>query len=223
MADILEIQEKLQDTTAAIAHLERSIVANPDAETLTATLRSLYKRQELLESAFLDLADKMEVDVCRYRLFAGHSRTTITALADAWRNFQTFFSVTYDALKNGPKQRGRISTDSIDESSLGFAYSFSGSVGIVLTLPNERLLLGETALDDTVQKVFQMAESQTHEQIAEYVESMGPATIRAMYACAYAHVQNGLGAEIQWKREQQVRASLLIQEPELARLVTAIQ
>lgn len=44
-----------------------------------------------------------------------------------------------------------------------------------------------------------------------------------MYAWANAHVQNGLGAEIQWKRDQQIRANLLIQQPELARLVTAIQ
>jgi hypothetical protein len=223
MPDILEIEEKLQDTTPAIAQLERALAENPNVESLALNLSSLYKRHEALESVFLELASQLEVDVCRYRLFVGGARTTITALADAWRNFQTFFSVTYDALKNGPKERGRLSFDALEETSLGFAYSFTGSVGIVLTLPNDRLLLGETLLDETVRRVFEMARSQTHEQVAGFVQTMGPATIRAMYSWANAHVQNGLGAEIQWQRAHQVRASLFVQEPELARLVTAIQ
>lgn len=223
MPDILELQEKLQDTTAAIAQLERVIIENPDTPSLAANLRSLHKRREALESDFLELTNHLEQDVCRYRLFVSRARPTIAGLAQAWTNFQNAFSVIYDAIKNGPKVRGRIGGTAAEETSLGFSYSFSGSVGIVMTMPNERLLVGETLLDQAIRTMFDLAAAHDHRQIREFARTLGPAPVRAMYSWANTHVQNGMGAEIEWRREREIRARLLVQEPELARLANAIQ
>jgi hypothetical protein len=223
MPDILELQEKLQDTTAAIAQLEHAVIENPDTPSLAVNLRSLHKRREALESDFLELTNQLEQDVCRYRLFVGGTRPTISGLAQAWTNFQNAFSVIYDAIKNGPKVRGRIGTTAAEETSLGFSYSFTGSVGIVMTMPNERLLLGETLIDQAIRTMFDLAAAQDHRQIREFAKTLGPAPVRAMYYWANTHVQNGMGAEIEWRRDKETRARLFVQEPELARLANAIQ
>jgi hypothetical protein len=223
MPDILELQEKLQDTTAAIAQLEHAVIENPDTPSLAVNLRSLHKRREALESDFLELTNQLEQDVCRYRLFVSGTRPTISGLAQAWTNFQNAFSVIYDAIKNGPKVRGRIGVTAAEETSLGFSYSFTGSVGIVMTMPNDRLLLGETMIDQAIRTMFDLAAAQDHKQIREFAKVLGPAPVRAMYYWANTHVQNGMGAEIEWRRDKEVRARLFIQEPELARLTNAIQ
>lgn len=56
----------------------------------------------------------------------------------------------------------------VAETALTFGYTFPGSVGIVFTMPNERLLIGETALDEADRKVFDMAKAQTPDQIAKH-------------------------------------------------------
>ncbi|HME33515.1 MAG TPA: hypothetical protein VKG65_12230 [Terriglobales bacterium] len=222
MPDILELQEKLQDTTAAIAQLEHVMIENPETPSLGANLRSLHKRREELEAVFLELTNQLEQDVCRYRLFVVGTRPTITGLAQAWTNFQNAFSVIYDALKNGPKVRGRIGVTAAEETALGFSYSFTGSVGIVMTMPNERLLLGQTLIDQAIRTMFDLAGAHEHKQIREFAKTLGPAPVRAMYYWANSHVQYGMGAEIEWRREKELRARLLIQEPELARLTNTI-
>ncbi len=222
MPDILDLQEKLQDTTAAIAQLEHAVIENPDTPSLAANLRSLHKRREVLEALFLEMANQLEQDVCRYRLFVAGTRPTISGLAQAWNTFQGAFSVIYDAIKNGPKLRGRVSGTAAEETALGFSYSFTGSVGIVMTMPNERLLLGETFLDQAIRTMFDLAGAHEHKQIREFAKTLGPAPVRAMYYWANSHVQHGMGAEIEWRREKELRARLLIQEPELARLTSVI-
>src|SRR5215469_10964227 len=131
--EILDLQAKLQDTNAAIAELERAVLRDPASMSLAANLRSLQKRHAMLEESFVSLANDLELDVCKYRLFPEAGRPTIAALSHAWADFQNLFSVVYDAIKSGPKTRARVSAETTSETSFGFAYAYSGSVGIVLT------------------------------------------------------------------------------------------
>src|SRR6266853_3568134 len=109
--EILELQTMLQDTNTAIAELERAVLQDPASLSLAANLRSLQKRHSTLEENFVALANQLELDVCKYRLFPESGRPTIAALSHAWADFQNLFSVVYDALKNGPKSRARVSAD----------------------------------------------------------------------------------------------------------------
>jgi hypothetical protein len=145
MPDLLDIQEKLQDTSAAIARAQRTLAQNLSIPSVAANLRSLEKRWNDLEHNFRAVADRIELDVCHYRLLF-EDRPTLIGLTSIWIDFQNLFSLVYDALKNGPKQRARLAPDVVSETSLGIAYSYPGSVGVVLTLNNERLLLGGTKL-----------------------------------------------------------------------------
>lgn len=220
MSRLLEIQELLQDTGAAIARIEPSLAESPNRPSLLFTLQSLRKRQGQLEAEFLDAANQIGEDVCSYRLLPDETiRLTISALAKALGDFQHLFSVTYDAIKNGPKERASIGAEVAENTAFGFGYTFAGSVGVVFTLPNERLLADfPSDLDRAVSMIFQIAKINEPNQIAPLAKEIGRPPIQAIYTWARDHAQHGLGASIEWRRNKEIRNSLLIQQPELDRL-----
>ncbi len=223
MSKLLETIEKLRDTEAAIKRLERTAAQHPELPSVTASLRSLYKRQRDLEVAFSTQTDEEWLDVCRYRILPEREESlTLPSLTSALGDFQALFTLVYDTMKNGPKERGRASADAAAATTFGFAYSFTGSVGFVLTLPNERLLMNETDLDRAMSTVFDMAKAETPEEIAGFAKELGAAPIRTMYRWVSDHVRSGLNVDINWQREEEPRANLFIQVPELENLQQAI-
>jgi len=220
MSRLLEIQELLQETGAAIARIEPSLTQAPNRPSLLLTLQSLRKRQEELEADFLDAADQLGEDVCSYRLLPPESaRPAISAFATALVDFQHLFSVMYDAIKNGPKERATFGAEVTKETSFGFGYTFAGSVGVVFTLPNERLLADIPSLFDmAIDRIFKISKISEPSQIAPLAKEIGRPPIKAIYTWAKDHAQNGLGANIEWRRMKEVRNSLLIQQPELDKL-----
>jgi hypothetical protein len=211
MSKIIEIQEQLWDTQAAIAHIEKAIAADPNSFALRVTARSLLSKQGELESIFYELADQIGVDVCSYRLFYNNIRPTIYSMTKALGDFQRLFSVVYDSIKNGPKRKAKIGSDILGETSLGFGYAFSGSLGIVLTINNERLLLGETVIDKTVDTIFNMANSNSSEDMHKFVIQHGPPTLNALYQWANDHANSNIGARIEWRKGVEVKADFMVE------------
>lgn len=222
MSRLLDIQAKIQDTNALISKIERSLPTERPAPSMLANLRSLQKRVEMLEKDFAVLADRRSKDVCSYRMFNAGDHYKLSGFARALADFQTTFSLTYDALKNGPKQRASIAPEVEAATSFDFGYAYAGSVGVVLTLENERLLLGETLLDEAMAVVFSMAKATNASDVAVFAKRLGAPPVRALYKWASDHVAADMGAEIEWRKERSVQATLLLQQPELERLREAI-
>jgi len=224
MNRLLNTIDKISATQAEIRELEAAIEQFPDTKSLVLGLRSVERRHEELEAEFRELSHEQFLDVCRYRMFAqeGEQRFTVPALASALADFQSLFSNVYDAIKNGARQRSRTRPEIAAVSTFEFGYSFSGSVGFVLTLPNDRLLTNETDLDRTINTIFEMTKAQESDEILHFAKQLGAAPIRAMYRWVSDHVDSGLGADIGWLREHEVRAELVAQIPELRKVQRAI-
>jgi hypothetical protein len=73
-----------------------------------------------------------------------------------------------------------------------------------------------------MRKVFELAKTESAEAIDQIATTLGAATVRSLYRWAGDHVQTGFGVDIKWRRREEIRASLFIQEPELRRLTDAI-
>ncbi len=161
MSALLDIRDKLRDTHAAIARAEVELSVNRDDEGLGLMLESLVQRQRSLESAFLEAAYRDQVEVCSYRLIKEQDGNfPIAALGDTLKNFQTWLTTIFDAIRTGPKEKARPSADIIQQTTLDFGYGFAGSLGLVFTIPNERLLIGESDLDHAIDAMFRMLHSQ---------------------------------------------------------------
>jgi len=224
MTRILDLVEKIQDTQASISKLEKVAIENPESKSLALTIRSLYHREEDLQKSFSAVAAEDLVDVCSYRLAADNSAPyNVSTVSKVLGDFQNLLTIVFDAIKNNTqKQRADITPEIAKQSSLEFGYTFSGSLGFVFTIPNERLLAVDSDLDLSIQAIFEMAKAQDSKALSIFAKKIGIAPIRSVYRWAKDHVESSLSAEIQWERGDEVRASLLIQPPELRHLITVI-
>jgi hypothetical protein len=194
-------------------------LATHQSKAVAASLRSLYKLNHVYEDEFRVAAAADAVDVVSYRIFDGRERPTMALLGKALDHFQSLYTVLYSAVSSGrPKDTAHISAEVIQKTSFQFAYTYSGSVGFVFTLPNERLLLGETELDEAMQDLFQMAKASGTEAIKSFALKFGMAPIRAIYKWASALSASGVGADIEWGKGEISKNRIILQPAEIEAL-----
>ncbi|TWA87146.1 hypothetical protein FBZ83_1018 [Azospirillum brasilense] len=217
MSSLPDLQQMIMDTGALTSRLERLLAAHPESSSLGANIASLRKRQAKLEAAFREEADRVEVDVCNYRLIPEVERPLAAGVGDALKTFQSLLSVVYDAVKYGPKSTKRIGAEVWAQTALGFNYTYAGSIGIVMTLPNERLLI-DSHLDEAMKTVFEMVKSPDSSTVLSHARQLGVGPVRAMHDWAQGHLAAGFGASIKWGRGDDIRSEVLVQMPELENL-----
>ena len=223
MTNLSHIQSRLQNIGAAIARIEQNVATGEAPPSVVAMRWTLEKQQRTLERRFLEEADSRGIDVCSYRLLSETKSATVLGLSYAMADFQRMLSVVYDAIKNGPQRdRGRISAESAEQSTLNFGYSFAGSVGLVFTVPNERLLLGESGLDQSIRLIFEMVYARDSAEMASFAQTLGSPAIRSLDRWAEHLVAHNLGVGIEWRRGQEIRKSIQAQTQELQRLRSVI-
>ena len=144
------------------------------------------------------------------------------AITRSLATFQELVTTIFDAFKTAPKLRARISAEIVAQSTLNFGYAYPGSLGFVLTMPNARLLFGESELDRAFQTIFMMAKAQQPSEVASYVPQVGVAGVRRLFSWAKANVDYGLSADIHWRREEHDRAHVIVQKEEMAQLSALI-
>jgi hypothetical protein len=218
MSDLADIQEKLQDTIAMLAAMEADLARRPDSPALLLNYKSIEKRKRKLEEELATATAALGLEVCSYRILPDAERVKVTGLTSAIGEFQNLVSMFYDALKNGAKQRAILSVETVQNTSFDFAYAFTGSVGFVFTLPNERTMFDNTFLDEAIRLIFEAARAEKPEDVLQFARKLGPAPIRSLYRWAESHVRSLFSAEIQWKHGKEVRQMALIQGPEFQRL-----
>lgn len=203
MSQILDIIDKISDIDEGIRKTEKLLSEFPDSLAVAQNLRSLVKRRESLELRFHEATAQSHLDVFRYRLLSD-SGYSVLSVGNTLSSFQRWFGVVYDSLKNGPKKRARLSPEAFLESELSFGYSFSGSLGLALTIPSDRTLF-ENDLELAIQKLFEMARSDSSDQIAYFSKELGPAPVRALKEWVQNQVDGGFGVAAQWLRGEEVK------------------
>src|SRR5579864_1896877 len=165
MSLLLDLQDQIQNTEEAIARLERAATVEKSPSILSMS-RSLEKRRTSLEHEFLEAAKDLGVEVCSYRLFDSNGQPKIAGVSRSLGGFQQMFSVTFDAIQSGKqKERTRISAEVEQTSAFEFAYAFSGSIGIVLTVPSEILMFPGSKFDETIATIREMSSAVTPRQV----------------------------------------------------------
>jgi len=220
---LTDLQQELQDASAAIAHAERTVSAHPGVASVAATLRTIQKRRERLEEEFFAVTNEMGLDVCGYRIELDDRPATIAALTGVLATFQKVFTGVYDALVRGPKLTSKTSAETTDATAFGFAYTFPGSVGVMMTLPNERLLLGATKLDEAMDTTLELLSASDPEKVQGMTAKVGLPAVRFAHQWAIENAKAGYGADIAWIRNSEVRRELRLQPPQIAKLASSIK
>jgi hypothetical protein len=224
MSRLLDVFDELRETQAELGRLEATVAAHPEYESLTLDLFSIQKRQESLQAEFQKLASEKHVDIVSYKIIPNSSaRVPLRAMTSTLDRFQAAVSTVYDAIKFGVKQKTKITAEVATQSGFDFAYTFSGSLGVVLTVPNERLLFGESELDRAVELFFSAAHAQRREQIVEFARTAGISSVRRLFEWSQAHSAYDTSADIQLRRDTEIRKELAVEVGDLSKLQEIIK
>ncbi len=201
---ILQIQQRLLENAEQISLTERAF-GRQQSRSLQSSLKSLYKLRKYLEYEFEEVAYTAQVDVVSYRIFEGNERPTMMLLGRALDSFQTLYAIMYATVSTGlPRDTAHLSSMALQTSSMEFAYAYSGSVGFVFTVPNERLLFSESKLDEAMGRLAEIATASSTEEIKGLAPRFGLAPIRAAYKWLSALSSSSVGVDIEWKKGQAV-------------------
>lgn len=224
MSQLIRVIEDLRGLQGELHKLDTFVKKHPENPSLLLDYHSLEKHQKVLETQFQELAQTEQIDICNYRLITdGEIIYPVLAMSSALNTFQELITSIFDAVKNGPKKRYRPSAEIVQESSLGFAYAYSGSLGFALTIPNQRYLLIESELDQAIDYAFEIIEAKTSEDVSRLVENVGIASIKKLYDWSKVHADYSLSADIKWRHKDEVRTELLVQPDQLRELCEVLE
>ena len=222
MTELSLLQSQLLEINKAIMELQKNIVKTPNNPSLSSSMMSLTKRYQEVEVEFKKVANNVGSDVLDYRLFKSES-PNITSVTSVVQEFQRLLTIVYDALKNGARNDRHISEESIEKTSLNFGYTYPGSVGVVLTLPNDRLLLMDSDVDEAIKKTFELIDVSDVSQIETFSKALGHGTIKTLDDWTTTHLYYGIEAEIKWSKGNHIEHKKNIQLPELKQLKSFIE
>jgi len=189
-------------------------------------LRSLEARRDDLLSELSQLTRSEHVEICDYRIIPEDERSyAIAGVSSALKQFQETVTSVFDAMRSlKPKSRAKVSPEVIQKTQFDFGFAYSGSLGIVLTIPNDRLLLEEAStLDHAVAAVFDLLKIKDAEGVREAASQYGVATIRKLHDWTKTHSQYGMAADIKWVRDSETRNEVLAQPVEMDRIYRIIE
>jgi hypothetical protein len=190
--------DDLYETEEFATKLRTEVEAHPNDEFLRINAESLAKRRADLVRRVNNALHVEQQDVVGYSIKRRLSGYPASAVAKSILTFQELLTAIFDALRSVPKARYRPSTENVELSTLDFAAARPGSVAIALHIPNDRLLLAQTELDISFDKLFELMKVRRQSDFRELVPQIGVASITKAYAWAEVSSSFGIDTSIRW-------------------------
>ena len=182
MSRLRAILDRLNDVEATIARVQ-GVATAEDALAAQLTLQSLENRREMLRDELADVTQQEHIEVCDYRIIPAELGSyAISGITTALHEFQDLITLVFDALTSKkPKQRAVYDLEAVEKTRLDFGYAYAGSLGVALTVRNERVLF-DTVLDEAISQVFGLMKVKAPDEIKAAEKRYGPPTVRKLYS-----------------------------------------
>jgi hypothetical protein len=204
--------------------MERALAASPDDKGLRITLLSARRMADRAEEELAEIAEQSDVDLCRYRVKREQDGNYPAAMfAESVVTYQDLFTALYDFVKNGAKSVASYTKEVRQRSLLNIAYTYPGSIGILLAIPNQRDLFDEGELDQIVDAMSQVVELQTIDQVRAVAGHMGLNVVRNLFKWADKNWKSDFSVDIQWARSDSVARGGHVTRSQLFKLTSLIQ
>ena len=221
--ELVALRNQIEETNALLARLERDLASYPQRSSLVLAVESLTRKRTKLEAEFSAAADRVGMDICRYRIVGiGERRPSVRSISEVLAAFQSAVTLVYDGLVNEPKDRGRVGVEVLEKTEFEFGYTSPGSLVVNLIVPNERMILRDSDLDDAVATVFEMSRAASPAEIRRYTKKVGRAAVRGLYRWVDKHIDSDSGVDVEWRRQLDVRSELILQQQEFRELKKVI-
>jgi len=136
--------------------------------------------------------------------------------------YQNLFSQIYDWTKNGPKNRAILGKEAAEESALEFAYSYAGSLGVVLLAPSEREFF-TGSLDPSIDRLFQVLNIDSQGSVREISREMGGAVIKRIHDWSRVNIGGGFATDVRWNRSDGRQLGEVIARARMEKIVGIIE
>jgi hypothetical protein len=175
--DFSKALKQAREHSAIVQRMEFALRSDPSDPKLTLGLGSAQRRAKKSQELLHSLATTKQIDLVRYRLVNGDDVYSVEAVADSTGSFQKSFTGAVDFLESGPKSKARFSRDIEEKSRLNFAYSFSGSLGLVFAIENDRNMFDESEMDSVVDVFSQFLDVSSEEDAVDASRQLGGALV----------------------------------------------
>jgi hypothetical protein len=224
MSDIQAVFERLNGLEAIIAKAGRE-GDTPLTPGARAMLGSLEARRDDLRAMATAMATERMIDVCDYRLLPAEPGTyPIKEVGHSLVRFQEMVTAFFDSIRsNRPKERVTPDRETEKASTLNFGYAYSGSLGVVLYVPNDQLLPAESDLDIAVSTIVSLSEADSLTEVKATAGRFGKGAVRSFYNWSKAHSDSGISVDLKWQRGDEVKVARCIQPADLKRIEGLIE
>jgi len=222
MSDYVFVADRAKKAFARVSHLEAALAKRPNDKALALNLASMKRRAVEAQKELDRLAEINRIEVCRYKILPeigdGYALEHVSSVFLAYQNL---FSQIHDALKNGPKMKSKIGREAASESELDFAYSYSGSLGVVLLVKSERNFF-DGSLDRSISQLYDVLEVTEAEGIRELASRLGRAVVKRIHDYSLANVRAGFSADVRWHRSDGKDLGQVIDRRRMEKIVASI-
>lgn len=222
MSDYAYVADRAKKAFASVARLENALAMNPGDRGLSINLTSMRRAAEEARKELARLAEINKIEVCQYRMVPIESGSYgLAHVSRVLLEYQKLFSQIYDAFKNGPKSNAVVGADAERESMMDFAYTYSGSLGVVMLARSDRDFL-EGSLDKPIEAIFQILDINDIDNVKDISHSLGRAVVKRIHDWSKANVDGGFSADIQWKRSDGKLLGQMIDRSSLQKIVDLV-
>lgn len=222
MSDFVSILNQTREAFASVARLEAASARAPADAALQINLAAKMKFAERVQSEFLEGARTDQIDVCRYRIIPGSDADyKVYGVSRSLMAFQEVVTSLFDAIQNGPKKNAKFSTEIRSLTGMSIAYTYPGSLGVILTLPSERTLF-EGKFDEVVgtfQAIFSIRDQQDIQNLAR---DRGRSVVRSIYQWAESNDNASFSVDVGWRRSDGIFQGGLVDKGEFQRMMEII-
>lgn len=205
-----------------MSRLEVALARSPQRRDLQTNLAAGHKLARQAQDALLRLSEVQHIEVCNYRLLPEAANGySLSHVSRSLFEYQNLFSQIYDALKNGKKERAVIGREAMEQSDLEFAYSYSGSLGVVLFAQSERQFF-EGGLDSSIDALFQVLEIDGQHSVRDVANNLGRAVVKRVHDWSGVNIDGGFATDVRWNRSDGRQLGEVIERRRMEKIVGII-
>jgi hypothetical protein len=225
MSDLQTLFEDINDIEATIAEINRAAEGDAFSPATTLMVKSLEHRRSELRDMAEALAAERLVDICDYRILPSQlNRYPIKEVGQSLSRWQEALTSFFAAVRDKKPRARAIFSEEIERlSTLNFAFSYQGSLGVVMYVPNDQLLMSDTDLDIAVNAIMALVDTQTVSDVRQVADQFGKAAVKSFFDWSKVHTEADISADIKWQRGKEVKLERLVQPEDLERVQAIIK
>lgn len=222
MSEIASVVERTRNAFASVSRLEAAIARAPHDRALQLNLAAMTKMAQQSQDQLFRFSEVNHIEVSTYRLLPelgdGYA---LPYVSQSLLEYQNLFSQIYDAKKNGPKVNAVVGDEAFQESLLEFAYSYSGSLGVVLLAHSDRDFF-EGKLDPSIEALFQVLDIDSRDSVRDVASTLGTAVVKRIHDWSQANIRGGFAADVRWSKSDGRQLGEVVERRRMENIVNII-